>query len=144
MARNDPLGNYRFRLEIDGMAAAGFSEVTIGAAIVETIDYREGNEPPRVRKLPGLRKSGNLVLKRGVTHSMDLYDWFKQVVQGQVTAARRDIAVVVLDETGADQARFIVSEAWPLKYEAGQLNAKNTEVFIESLEIVNEGIERVS
>jgi phage tail-like protein len=75
---------------------------------------------------------------------MDLYDWFKQVVQGQVTAARRDIAVVVLDETGADQARFIVSEAWPLKYEAGQLNAKNTEVFIESLEIVNEGIERVS
>ncbi|HJQ59121.1 MAG TPA: phage tail protein [Vineibacter sp.] len=144
MARRDPLGNFRFRLEIDGVAAAGFSEVTIGAASVEVIDYREGNEPAHVRKLPGLRKWGSVVLKRGVTNSMDLYDWFKQVVQGQVAAARRDIIVVVLDDAGADQARFVVSEAWPAKYETGHLNAKGNEVLIETLELVNEGIERVS
>lgn len=144
MARHDPLGNYRFRLEIAGMAVAGFSEVTIGATSVEVIEYREGNEPAHVRKLPGLRKSANVVLKRGVTSSMDLYDWFKQILQGQVAAARRTVIVVVLDDTGADQARFVVSEAWPTKYEAGHLNAKANEVFIESLELVNEGIERVS
>jgi len=144
MARNDPLGNYRFRLEIGGLAAAGFSEVTIGATTVEAIDYREGNEPPRVRKLPGLHKSADITMKRGVTNSMDLYDWFKQVLQGPVVNARRDVAIIVLDDTGADQARFVVSEAWPTKYEAGHLNAKGNEVLIETLELVNEGIERVA
>jgi phage tail-like protein len=144
MARHDPLANYRFRLEIDGLAVAGFSEVTIGAASVEAIDYREGNEAPHVRKLPGLRKSADVVLKRGVTSSMDLYDWFNQVVQGAVANARRRVVIIVLDDTGADQARFVVSEAWPTKYEAGPLNARGNEVFIETLELVNEGIERLA
>jgi phage tail-like protein len=144
MARHDPLANYRFRLEIDGLAVAGFSEVTIGAASVEAIDYREGNEAPHVRKLPGLRKSADVVLKRGVTSSMDLYDWFNQVVQGALANARRRVVIIVLDDTGADQARFVVSEAWPTKYEAGPLNARGNEVFIETLELVNEGIERLA
>jgi phage tail-like protein len=37
-----------------------------------------------------------------------------------------------------------VSEAWPVKYDPGDLNAKGNDVFIELLELVNEGVERVS
>ena len=44
MARNDPLRNFRFRLEIDGITQAGFSEVTIGETTTEAIDYREGTD----------------------------------------------------------------------------------------------------
>jgi phage tail-like protein len=143
MARHDPLGNFRFRLEIDGLLVAGFSEVSIGETSVDVIEYREGNEPAHARKLPGLRKFANVVLKRGVTASMELYDWHRQILQGQIATARRNVIVIVEDETGADQARFVVSNAWPAKYEVGQLNAKGNEVFIETLELVNEGIERV-
>jgi len=141
MARQDPLRNFRFRLEIDSLQAAGFSEATIGASSTDAIDYREGTDPAHVRKLPGLRKFANVVLKRGVTNSMELYGWYKQVLQGQ--PSRRNVAIVILDDTGADQARFIVSEAWPVKYEASDLNAKGNEVFIETVELANEGIERV-
>ena len=42
MARNDPLRNFRFRLEIDGLQIAGFSEVHIGASKTDVIEYREG------------------------------------------------------------------------------------------------------
>jgi len=143
MARHDPLGNFRFRLEIDGLVVAGFSEVSIGETSVDVIEYREGNEPAHVRKLPGLRKFANVILKRGLTASMELYEWHKQVLQGQIATARRNVVVVVEDEAGADQARFVVSEAWPAKYEAGHLNAKGNEVLIETLELANEGIERV-
>ena len=45
---------------------------------------------------------------------------------------------------GASTARFIVSEAWPTKYEVSELNAKGSEVLVETLELSNEGIERVS
>lgn len=45
MARNDPLRNFRFRVEIDNITRAGFSEVTIGAGTTEAIDYLEGTDP---------------------------------------------------------------------------------------------------
>ena len=69
MPRNDPLRNFRFRLEIDGIAQANFSEVAVGETTTEAIDYREGNEPNHVRKLSGLTKFGNITLKRGITDS---------------------------------------------------------------------------
>ena len=53
------------------------------------------------------------------------------------------VVIVVQDEAGADAARFVVSEAWPIKYDPTDLNAKGNEVLIELLELVNEGIERV-
>ena len=49
-----------------------------------------------------------------------------------------------MPESGADKVRFVISEAWPVKYAGTELNANGNEVFIETLELVNEGIERVS
>jgi len=37
-----------------------------------------------------------------------------------------------------------VTEAWPTKYSASELDARGNEVLIETLELVNEGIERVA
>ena len=144
VARQDPLTNFRYRLEIDGLTIAGFSEVSIAETAVEVVEYREGNDPPHVRKLPGLRKYGNITLKRGMTTSLELYEWHRQVVNGQVGTARKNIAIVVADETGTDKARFVVTDAWPTKYSPSDLNAKGNEVLIETLELVNEGIERVT
>jgi len=67
MARKDPLRNFRFRLEIDGIQQANFSEVAIGENTSDVIDYRDGNEPTHVRKLSGLTKYGNVTLKWGTT-----------------------------------------------------------------------------
>lgn len=143
MARNDPLRNMRFRLEIDGIQQAGFSEVAIGETTTDAIDYREGNEPTHVRKLPGLTKYANITLKWGVTDSTELFNWHKQILAGRIKDNRKQVAIVVVDEAGENKARFVVSEAWPTKYDPSDLNAKGNEVFIEVLELVNEGIERV-
>jgi phage tail-like protein len=63
MPANDPLRNFRYRLEIDGIVVAGFSEVAIGDASNDPVEYREGNELTAVRKLKGLNKYGNVTLK---------------------------------------------------------------------------------
>jgi phage tail-like protein len=144
MARHDPLRNFRFRLEIDGLSQAGFSEVTIGETTIDVVDYREGTDPPRVRKLSGLTRYGNVVLKWGMTTgSLDLFQWHRAVSAGGIGGNRKNVAIVVLDEAGADKARFVVTEAWPVKYAAGPLNAKGNDVVVEQLELANEGIERV-
>ena len=144
MARNDPLRNFRFRLEIDGLQAAAFSEVAIGETTTEAIDYRDGTDPTHVRKLSGLTKFANITLKRGITDSMEIYNWHKQIMAGQIQSNRKQVVIVAVDEAGADKARFVVSEAWPMKYDPSDLNAKGNEVLIELLELVNEGIERVA
>jgi phage tail-like protein len=143
MARKDPLRNFKFRLEIDGIQQAAFSDVAIGETTTDAVDYREGNEPNHVRKLSGLNKYGNITLKWGVTDSLELFNWHKQIVAGQIASNRKKVAIVVQDEAGSDKARFVVTEAWPTKYDPSDLNGKGNEVFIETLELVNEGIERV-
>jgi phage tail-like protein len=142
MPRTDPLRNFRFRLEIDQITQGYFSEVAIGESTTEPIDYREGNEPTHVRKLPGLTKYGNITLKWGVTDSMELYNWHKNVVAGQIKDQRKKVKIIVIDESGADKASYVVTDAWPTKYDPSDLNGKGNEVFIEVLELVNEGIER--
>lgn len=147
MARIDPLRNFRYRLEIDSIAQAGFSEVAIAETTIDAVDYREGNEPPHVRKLSGLTKYGNITLKWGLIvggTALDLFKWHADVSAGQIKEKRKKVVIVVQDEAGGDAARFVVTDAWPVKYDPSDLNAKGNEVMIELLELANEGIERVA
>jgi phage tail-like protein len=147
MARIDPLRNFRYRLEIDNITQAGFSEVAIAETTIDAVDYREGTDPPHVRKLSGLTKYGNVTLKWGLTSggtALDLFKWHNDVSAGQIKERRKKVVIVVLDESGqTDSARFVISDAWPVKYDPSDLNAKGNEVMIELLELANEGIERV-
>jgi phage tail-like protein len=146
MDRVDPLRNFRYRLEIDSITQAGFSEVAIAETTIDVVEYREGTHPPHVMKLSGLTKYGNITLKSGVSvaaNALALFDWHAAVSAGAIKANRKRVVIVVLDEAGTDAARFVVSEAWPIKYHSSDLNAKGNEVLIELLELANEGIERV-
>ena len=147
MARIDPLRNFRYRLEIDGITQAGFSEVAIAETTIDAVDYREGTDPPHVRKLSGLTKYGNVTLKWGLTiggSALDLFRWHADVSAGLIKDRRKKVVIVVLDEAGVDSARFVITDAWPVKYDVSDLNAKGKEVMIELLELANEGIERVA
>jgi phage tail-like protein len=140
--RKDPLRNFRFRVEIDGIQQAGFSDVSGFETTIDSIDYREGTDPKHVRKLSGLTKFGNLTLKWGITDSMDLYNWFKEGINGAVI--RKNISIIAVDEAGNDKARWNITGAWPVKCDAPVFNAKGNDVAIETLEIAHEGVTRVS
>lgn len=147
MTRQDPLRNYRFRVEIDNIARAGFSEISGLDSQIAVVDYREGTDPPHVRKLSGLTKYSNVTLKYGLATGGDalaLFNWFRDVSQGQLASNRRRVVIIVQDESGQDRARFIVNDAWPSRYATSALNAQAHEVMIELLELANEGIERVA
>lgn len=138
--RKDPYRNFRFRVEVDGIQQAGFSEVSGFDASVSVIEYREGNEVTTPRKLPGLTKYGNITLKWGVTDSMDMYNWLEECVQG--TIQRKNVTIVAIDEEGQDVATWQIIEAWPTKYTAPNFNGTGNEVAIELMEIAHEGMTR--
>lgn len=141
-ARPDPYRQFNFRLEIDGLTISGFSEVMLGAAITDIVEYRDGSDKTGVRKLPGLTHYSNVILKRGITHSLELYQWHRMIAEGRTSDARRNVVVVLSDEARNDVARFILRNAWPVKYEGPSLSACGNEVAIETLELTHEGFER--
>jgi phage tail-like protein len=141
-ARTDPYRNFRFKVEIDGIQTASFAEATIPDTSTDSVDYREGTDLPFQKKLSGLTKFGNITLKKGLTDSLDLYQWRKTVEDTGAIKARKNISLVLIDEEGNDKARWDIVEAWPTKYSPSGFSAKANEVVIETLEIVHEGIKR--
>lgn len=145
MSRQDPLRNFRYRLEINDIDQAGFSEVTIGELSTDPIEYREGDEITTARKLNGLNKYGNITLKWGITDSTELADWHQLVVDDRTALddARRTVVIRVQNEAGEDKAAFEILKAWPCKYDPSDLNATGNEVSVDSVELCNEGIKRI-
>lgn len=141
-ARNDPYRNFRFKVEIGGIKTASFAEATIPDTTTDAVDYREGTDLPYQRKLSGLTKYGSITLKKGLTDSMELYEWRKLVEDSGAIKARKSISLVLVDEEGNDKARWEIIEAWPTKYDPSDFDAKGNAVVIESLELVHEGIKR--
>jgi phage tail-like protein len=137
--RKDPYANFNFVVEIDGVTAAGFQEVSGLAAEVNIIEYREGADTSSIRKLPGLRKFTNVTLKRGVTQDKSLWNWFKQTLSG--APARATVAITLLDEQRNAVSRWTLLNAWPAKWEGPPLNAKSNDIAIETLEIAHEGLD---
>ena len=142
--RIDPYLNHRFRVEIDGVVQASFCEVTMPDSSSEVIEYREGTEAvSNTRKQAGSITYSNLVLKWGLTASMELYNWRKMIEQGKISSSRRNMSVILMDEEGIDSARWDFTNAWPCKYKAPDLNAKGNDIAIETLEIAFESMQRV-
>lgn len=139
---NDPYGVYRgfnFKLEIDGITRAGFRECSGLDANTDTVDYREGVDKGNIaRKLTGLNKHSNIVLKGGLTDDHSLWDWRKTVIEGKTQ--RKNGSVVLMDETGTEKLRWNFREAFPAKWSVTAFNATANDVAIETLEIVHEGL----
>jgi phage tail-like protein len=140
--RKDPFQNHRFRIEINGITQANFSEIIFPESVSEVIEHREGTQI-NAQKQSGLTTYTPLVLKWGLTASMELYNWRKFIEQGKINTMRKNLSVILIDEEGQDAARWDFTNAWPSKYKGPDLNAKTNEVAIETLEIVFETMQRV-
>jgi phage tail-like protein len=152
--RNDPLGAFNFYITlldsssllgtlvtaVLGYAVAGFSECTGLEASVEIMDYREGGLNTYVHKFATRASYANLVLKRGVIYLYDdLWNWHNGWVQGSGT--RKDGLVVLLDESRQPAKIWKFKRGIPMKWVGPSLNASQSSVAFESLDIAHEGLE---
>jgi phage tail-like protein len=138
----DALAGYSFSVEIDGVMVAQFKEVSGLSAEIQTIEHRENTMKglPVLKKLPGALKWGDLTLKRGRTDSTALWDWIKQVQDGDVDGARKNGSVVLYDYKHGEVSRFNFQNGWPSKVSLGSLQAGGNDVLVEECTITHEGV----
>ncbi|OEF97111.1 phage tail protein [Desulfuribacillus alkaliarsenatis] len=131
---------YRFAVTIDGMDVAHVSDVTGIDVSVEVHEYREGTFPENhVRKIPGLRKFGNITLKGGVVaDNYEFFEWIKQdpPEHKNVTIEARDADMATV------LAAWRVEGAFPVKYTGPEFSGTKSEITFESLELAIEKIAR--
>jgi phage tail-like protein len=138
--RTDPFQAGNFLVNIEGITASSFSEVSGLDAEIEVVDYRAGNlQENTVQKLSGLSRYSNVTLKRGLTQDFSLWNWFNSGLTG--TAVRASVAITLLDQAENPVWVWKLQNAWPCRWSGPMLAAGTSEVAIETLEICHEGLE---
>jgi phage tail-like protein len=138
--REDPYRTFNFRIEIDGATLAGFRECTGLSFTIEPSEYREGTDLDlSPRKLTGLRKFANIVLRRGFTTNRALWDWYLNLLNG--VPDRRGGAIVLMDEQRNDVLRWKFRGGYIARWAGPAFNATTNDVAVEEVELAVEHVE---
>ena len=143
-ARVDPLVSVSFYVEVQGVFTGTFRGCTgLGSQseVIENLAAGAGGVT-HIYKIPGVTRWTNIVLKRGVTDSMDVWAWRKQVEEGKVNEARKNGSIIMYDQTNTEVARWNFENGWPAKISGPNLDASTNEIAIEELEIAHEKLVR--
>ena len=141
MASRFPIPKFHFEVEWGG-TRLGFTEVSGLSLETQVIEYREGSDPElTARKLPGLTKFSNIILKRGmVTGDNEFFKYWQETSRFLEGSFRRDITIKLLNDEHNPVFVWRAKSAWPCKIEFGDLNANSNEIEIETMELTHEGI----
>lgn len=118
--------------------AGGFSEVSGLDFALDIHDHNEGGNNGGVLKFPTRIKWTNLVLKKGVDNGRQLWEWAYGFAEGK--AKRKDGLIILRNEAGRPQLTWGFRRGLPVKYTGPALNAMNSVVAVESIEIAHEGL----
>jgi phage tail-like protein len=134
-----PIPKFRFEVLWDS-AVMSFQEVSGLDIEAQTIEYRAGDSKVfSVIKMPGIKKVGNVTMKKGVFKSDGkFWDWFNQIKMN--TIARKPVTIRLLDESGNPTMVWTLANAWPTKVTGTDLKAEGNEVAVETIEIAHEGL----
>lgn len=134
-------GAFRFVVELDGMLVAGFSEVHGLESQIEFEEIREGGVNGYVHRLPKGVRNSSIVLKRGLSSSQELWNWYSQSTLGTVT--RKSGSIILYKQDGIELCRWNFFDAYPTKWSGPSLNAATSDVAIETIELVHNGIKAI-
>ena len=139
-----PFNAFNFSVEINvpGVASrickSSFSECDGLDMTMEVKSIREGGSNDRQVRLAGAVSYGQVTLKRGMTRSYDLWNWFQAV--NKTPQLRADTYIVVLGADHKPRVRFLLKRCIPVKLKAPALNAKDGIVAIEEFQMVYESL----
>jgi phage tail-like protein len=139
--REDPLNPQGGHADLP-LCSGAFSEVSGLEASMEPKTIKEGGRNYGANQRAGQVTFATVVLKRGMTHTRDLWKWFERVSGGAYTY-RMEVTIKMLDMQGDTLLTWKLEKAMPVKFKSADLSARNNEIGIEELHLVHEGLRLV-
>jgi phage tail-like protein len=156
MPIDTPLHVFRFQVEFRADDLRGtpagdafdicngaFSECTGLEATMEAKTIKEGGRNYGAAVRAGITTFSTVVLKRGISTNAQLYSMFNACATG-FFAPRLSVTINVFDLDGSAVRAWQLQRAMPVKFKFADLNARGSEVGIEELHLVHEGLFAVS
>lgn len=133
-----------FIFEVDGQQIGMFKEVSGLRADISVETLEEGGQNNFTHKLPGRLTWPNLIMRRGVTDTDNLFHWLLQTSGDGFEGAgqkleRTTCAVTLVDGEGSRVQAWELLEAFPVRWEGPVLAADKNEAAMEELEIAHHG-----
>lgn len=129
--------------QLASFTGGGFQEVGGLGADLEVLAHPEGGVNDFVHQLPVRHAWGRLTLRRGVVRDAGLWAWY-QAGLTQSLGARRDGAIWLLTPAGTPAVSWTFAAGLAAKWSGPTLNAVQSAMAIESLEIAHQGLTQVS
>jgi phage tail-like protein len=123
---------------IADIALGGFSECSGLETTLDVEEYREGGRNGEVLQFPTRVRWSKLTLKKGMGAGTDLWDWHYGFVVGQ--GRRRDGVIALMNELQLPSHIWYFRRGLPTRYSGPSLNATQSAVAIETIEIAHEGL----
>ena len=124
------------------LCKGAFSEVSGIEATMTPATFTEGGRNYGMMHRVGPVDFATVILKRGMTEGRDLWKWFELVNQSGTLAMRLDVKIQMRNASNQPVLTWKLIRALPVKFKAADLNgARTSEVAIEELHLVHEGLE---
>ncbi|MGV3345416.1 phage tail protein [Enterobacteriaceae bacterium LUAb1] len=101
---------------------------------LEVSQHREGGENVRNLWLAGEVNHGSLVLERGVINASPLTLQFDRVLRRESTQWA-NVVIMLLNECAVPVTAWTLSQALPVRWQMGDLDATSNSVLINTLEL---------
>lgn len=148
--RKNPYSQFNFVVKLsttdsvdDSDVDAGFQEISGIGMEIAVSEYRNGNDAENhTRKVPGLSKSADVNLKRGLVKKLTLYNWLNDLRNGiQDATTVRTVTIQLKDEAHKPVVTWTLNNAYMTKYTIGQLSAKGNDVAMEEMVLAYERLD---
>ena len=141
--RPTPYGAFNFEVSFGNDSFGGFSDVSGLNTEFTMAEYREGADPTNhVRKVPGVYKTGDVTLKRGIVSSQKLWEWVEAVRKTGVKGRKDFVVIRLMDEARNPVQSWKLLNVTPMKFNGPTLAAKGGgDVAMEELVLSAEDIQ---
>jgi phage tail-like protein len=129
----EPFEGSNFLVDLGTGAERLFARVDLPVATLNEIAHRSGGDRSNESsKQPGLATYSHLVLHRGLTAELDLWEWWKAARDGD-PAVDRDVVVRLLDDSGQPRLAWRFRNAFPVVHRIAPLDALVGGVLMETV-----------
>jgi phage tail-like protein len=143
----EPFTAYSFRVDIvlpgagEPLCGAAFSECDGLELRLDVRSLREGGNNAGPVLLAGPASYGEVTLRRGMTDSFDLWDWFERVNLDEQRHLRATCHVVSkAADRSTEQATWVLERCLPIKLKVPGFDAATGQVAVEELQVAYETI----
>ncbi|RKS70945.1 phage tail-like protein [Actinomadura pelletieri DSM 43383] len=138
--KGDSAVSHNFGIQIDGVMVEYVHRVTGLGQRQDVIEFKQNTAQgePVTAKMPGVPQAGECTIVRAATGSSAFTEWIKKSFEGDMSSARKDATIIMMDYQQNPVRRFNLRNAWCSDQQFDDLEAGGTSPVTETITITYE------